>query len=79
MNPKQRGQMIMQDDIYTNPEESNCRAEICPRGGFHPLIATEEQPVGGSGLGHLFSITFLNGDDNYNVNLHYTHTWPYYI
>lgn len=34
------------EEIYSKTEE------FCPRGDFHPLIATEEQPVGGFGLGH---------------------------
>lgn len=36
-------------------------AKSCPRGDFHPLIATEELPVGGFGLGH-------SHDDNNALN-----------
>lgn len=35
--------------------------KYCPRGDFHPLIATEELPVGGFGLGH-------GNNDDYALN-----------
>jgi hypothetical protein len=46
---------------------------ISPRGDFHPQLATEEQPVGGSGLGpfSIFMIINYSNDDN-DVSLHYT-------
>ncbi len=49
------------------------KRRISPRGDFHPLLATEEQPVGGSGLGPFsISMTINYSYYNDNVSLQYT-------
>jgi len=48
------------------------KEENSPRGDFHPLIATEEQPVGGSGLGQRQIPTIIFHSNDYNhVSLQY--------
>gem|GEM_PF-4377921 len=45
------------------------KGEFCPRGDSHPLIATEESPVGGSGLGRQWITVIIIHCNDYYVNL----------